>query len=285
MRIPNRNPHADDVEAVRALLRTQLSRDTFPLPELPEVAVRIVESRESANAQQLARVIKSDRGMTLYVLRIAASAPNRAVMPIASLPHAIAWLGLDEVANVAFTRALQPRMLDVPGHHRKARRLWRYSLASALWSRQLALALRLETGLCYLCGLLHGIGKAVTLRAAHDLANLSARSLADIEYDGLLEEFHQEVAARVAVRWRLPEPVVQLATRWDDCAAGAAPPERSIVDLAHRLADATTQGWTPPTRELLMGELRRLGLEAEQADWVLGSGRGIVAELDRYLAP
>jgi HD-like signal output (HDOD) protein len=283
MRIPNRNPGADDVEAVRTLLRTHLSRDTFSLPDLPEIAVRIVESRESANAQQLAKVIKSDRGMTLYVLRIAGSAPNRAVMPIASLPHAIAWLGLDEVANVAFTRALQSRMLDVPGHQRKARRLWRYSLASALWSRQLALALRRETGLCYLCGLLHGIGKAVTLRAAHDLASLSARSLADIEYDELLEEFHREVAARVAVRWRLPEPVVEVATRWDDCAAGEAPLERGIVELAHRLADSTTQGCALPTRET--GEFRRLGLSAEQADWVLGSGRGIVAELDRYLAP
>ena len=285
MHIPNRNSGTDDVEAVRTLLQTQLSRDTFPLPELPEIAVRIVESRESANAQQLADVIKSDRGMTLYVLRVAGSAPNRAVMPIASLPHAIAWLGLDEVANVAFTRALQPRMLDVPGHQRKARRLWRYSLASALWSRQLALALKREAGLCYLCGLLHGIGKAVTLRAAHDLATLSARSLADIEYDQLLEEFHREVAARVAVRWRLPEPVVEVATRWDDCSTGGASLERSIVNLAHRLADSSRRGGSPSTRELMMGEFRRLGLAPEQADRVLGSGRGIVQELDRYLAP
>ena len=285
MHIPNRNSGTDDVEAVRTLLQTQLSRDTFPLPELPEIAVRIVESRESANAQQLADVIKSDRGMTLYVLRVAGSAPNRAVMPIASLPHAIAWLGLDEVANVAFTRALQPRMLDVPGHQRKARRLWRYSLASALWSRQLALALKREAGLCYLCGLLHGIGKAVTLRAAHDLATLSARSLADIEYDQLLEEFHREVAARVAVRWRLPEPVVEVATRWDDCSTGGASLERSIVNLTHRLADSSRRGGSPSTRELMMGEFRRLGLAPEQADRVLGSGRGIVQELDRYLAP
>ena len=120
------------------------------------------------------------RPSAMYVLRIAASAPNRPAMPIVSLTHAVAWLGLDEVANMAFTLALQPKMLDVPGHQRKARRLWRHSLASALWSRQLALALGREPGLCYLCGLLHDIGKAVTLREAHELARWSGTLLESV---------------------------------------------------------------------------------------------------------
>ena len=97
-------------------------------------------TRDSINAQQLSDIIASDPTLTMYVLRIAASAANRAVTPITSLPHAVAWLGFDEVANIAFTLALQGRMLDVPGQQRKARRLWRHSLASALWSRQVALA-------------------------------------------------------------------------------------------------------------------------------------------------
>jgi putative nucleotidyltransferase with HDIG domain len=282
MRIPSQR--TDDVETVRALLRRHLSSGTLPVPELPEIAVRVVESRESANAHQLAEVIKSDRALAMYVLRIAASAPNRAAMPIVSLPHAIAWLGLDEVANMAFTLALQARMLDVPGHHRKARRLWRHSLASALWSRQLALSLGRETGLCYLCGLLHDIGKAVTLRTAHDLAVLSASRLASPEYDDLLEEFHREVAACVVVHWHLPEPIAVVATRWDG-ASGAASFEGHIVDLARRLADSSTQGAALPTVDAMVVQLRHLGSSREEAERLLGSASGIVAELDRYLAP
>jgi putative nucleotidyltransferase with HDIG domain len=182
------------------------------VPRLPEAAVRIVELREDANAQQLSDVIKADPALTMYVLRIAASAPNRPAMPIVSLTHAVAWLGLDEVANMAFTLALQPKMLDVPGHQKKARRLWRHSLASALWSRQLALALEREPGLCYLCGLLHDIGKAVTLREAHGLARWSGALLESADYDLIVEEFHREVAACVVTSWGMPEPIVAVAT-------------------------------------------------------------------------
>ncbi len=57
-------------------------------------------------------------------------------------------------------------MLDVKGQQHKARRLWRHSLASALWSRQLAHMLARETDMCYLCGLLHNVGKVVTLGGA-----------------------------------------------------------------------------------------------------------------------
>jgi HD-like signal output (HDOD) protein len=287
MRIPGRILETDDFEAVRTLLGRGLDHGTFAVPELPEVAVRIVESRESANAHQLADVIKADRALSMYVLRIAASAPNRAVMPIVSLQHAVAWLGLDEVANMAFTLALQARMLDVPGHQRKARRLWRHSLASALWSRQLALLLGRETGICYLCGLLHDIGKAVTLRAASDLALLSRRSLSSVQYDRLLEEFHRQVAACVVVRWQLPAPIIAVATRWDPGADGSARVECNIVDVARRLADSTVEGAAFPTHELLASDasFRRLGLSSQEAGPLLELAADINAELDRYLSP
>jgi putative nucleotidyltransferase with HDIG domain len=271
---------------VRSLLAQSLERGTFVVPKLPETAVRIVELREEANAQQLAELIQADRALTRYVLRIAASAPNRPAMPILSLTHAVAWLGLDEVANMAFTLALQPKMLDVPGHHQKARRLWRHSLASALWSRQLALALEREPGLCYLCGLLHDIGKAVTLRAAHELARWSGTLLDGADYDRIVDEFHREVAACVVTTWGMPEPIVAVATRWDP-RSGAARFECSIVHAARGLADCTAQGTALPTLQRLAEDaaFRELGLRAEAAAAILACDRAVNAELDRYLSP
>jgi HD-like signal output (HDOD) protein len=278
----------DHYELLHGLLEQSLARGTFVVPTLPEVAVRIVESRESANAQQLADVIKGDPALTRYVLRIAASAPNRAVMPIVSLQHAVAWLGLDEVANMAFTLALQAKMLDVRGHQGKARRLWRHSLASALWSRQLAIVLERETGLCYLCGLLHDIGKAVTLRAAHDLARLSAAGLSGAQYDRLLDTFHRAVADCVVRRWQLPAPIVAVVTRWGAESHGeGARFECRIVDVARRLADATVNGEALPKPDLLARDpsFRQLGLPPEEVAPLLDSAGDINAELDRYLAP
>jgi putative nucleotidyltransferase with HDIG domain len=271
---------------VRSLLAQSLARGTFAVPRLPEAAVRIVELREHASAQQLAEVIKADPALSMYVLRIAASAPNRPAMPIVSLTHAIAWLGLDEVANMAFTLALQPKMLDVPGHQRKARRLWRHSLASALWSRQLALVSGREPGLCYLCGLLHDIGKAVTLREAHELARWAGGVVVGADYDAVVEEFHREVAACVVTTWGMPEAIVAVATRWE-AQPGDARFECSIVNAARRLADCTAQGAALPTLQKLAEDpaFRELGLGAETAAPILECDGSINAELNRYLSP
>ena len=86
--------------------------------------------------------------------------------------------------------------------------MWRHSLASALWSRQLAHMLARETGLCYLCGLLHNIGKVVTLSAVHELAQRAGKKLTGEDYDRLIETFHRHVGARVVTAWALPPPVL-----------------------------------------------------------------------------
>jgi HD-like signal output (HDOD) protein len=286
-------------DIVQGLLEEHLARGDFAVPMLPEVAVKVVRTgtRDSINAQQLSDIIASDPTLTMYVLRIAASAANRAATPIASLPHAVAWLGFDEVANIAFTLALQGRMLDVPGQQRKARRLWRHSLASALWSRQLALMVAREAGLSYLCGLLHNIGKAVTLGAAHELARQSAATLSGEDYDRLVGTFHREVTARVVKAWHLPPPILTVVTRWeagnaDAVYTGAAlvgdvQAECDIVNVAHRLADCTLLEPTRLSRELLVREpaYRNLGLAPEHGMPLFGSAADITAELDRYLAP
>ncbi len=88
-------------------------------------------TKNSANAHLLAEIIGTDAPLSLYVLRVVASAANRPASPIASLQHAVAWLGFDEVANIAFTLALQGKLLHVKREQRKARRLWRNAEARA----------------------------------------------------------------------------------------------------------------------------------------------------------
>lgn len=290
MQIPmqTRCCETSNCDFVHGLVEQSLARDEFAVPLLPEVAVRVVRTRDSCNAQQLSDIINADPALTMYVLRIAASAANRPATPIASLHHAVAWLGFDEVANIAFTLALQGKMLDVPGHQHKARRLWRHSLASALWSRQLALMVAREAGLCYLCGLLHNIGKAVTLGAAHELAQRSGKKLSSEDYDRLVETFHRDVAARVVSAWGLPPPILTVVTQWEAYEnAGAALFECNIVNVAHRLADSTLLESTHLARDLLVADpaYRDLGLSPEDGMPLFDSAAEINAELDRYLAP
>jgi HD-like signal output (HDOD) protein len=284
------SPDIDSVEMVHGLLERHLARDELAIPSLPDVAVRVVRTgtKNSANAHALADIIHADAALTEYVLRIASSAAKRPSLPITSLQHAIAWLGLDDVANIAFTLALQGKMLHVDGQHRKARRLWRHSLASALWARQLAHTLARETGLCYLCGLLHNIGRAVTLGAVHDVAQRAGLELAGNEYDCLIDAFSRDVGKRVMSAWSLPQPVPAVVARWDNyAAAGPVRWESNVVNVAHKLADFSLHEPGMLTRELLVRDsgYRDLGLELQDADRLFDSAAAINTELDRYLSP
>jgi HD-like signal output (HDOD) protein len=280
----------DSLDAVRCLVEQHIARDQLVIPTLPRVAVRVVRSgtKNSGNAHVLADIIHADPALAQYVLRIACSAAKRPSKPITSLQHAIAWLGLDDVANIAFTLALQGKMLHVEGQHRKARRLWRHSLASALWARQLCALQARETGVGYLCGLLHDIGRAVTLGAVHEVAQRAGLTLAGNEYDRLIDIFHRDVGKRVIFAWALPAPVPAVAARWESYAsAGAVSWESNVVNLAHKLADFTLHEPCMLTRELLVLDqgYRDLGFLGQDAESLFDSSADINAELDRYLSP
>jgi HD-like signal output (HDOD) protein len=275
MKLPLNEPFCNlaaemnDCEIVHELLERCLAGNELTVPLLPEVAVRVVRAgpKDSTNAQQLADIIHADPALTMYVLRIAASAAKRPASPITSLPHAVAWLGFDEVANIAFTLALQ---------------------ASALWARQLAHMLAEETGTCYLCGLLHNIGKVVTLGAVHDLAQRAGKKLAGEDYDRLIETFHRHVGVRVVTAWALPPPVPTVTAHWEAyAAAGPARFESNVVHVAHALADFTVDGSTGLARDLLVTDpaYRDLGLTPADSEPLFDSAAAINAELDRYLAP
>jgi HD-like signal output (HDOD) protein len=280
----------DSIDAVHDLVQRHLARGGLAIPELPDVAVRVVRSgtKNSGNAQILADIIHADAHLTEYVLHIVASAAKRPAVPIASLQHAIAWLGIDEVANIAFTLALQAKMLHVHGQQRKARRLWRHSLASALWSRQMAHRLGGETGLVYLCGLLHNIGKAVTLGAVQDIAQRAGQELDGEDYDRLIEVFHRDVGKRVISAWSLPPQVPMVIAHWDNYpGAGEVQWESNVVNVAHKLADFTLHEPEMMKREVFMLDrgFRDLGLSGQDAAQLFDTTASINSEMDRYLSP
>lgn len=280
----------DRLDALRESVARYVANDELAIPMLPDVAVKVVRtgSKASGNAHSLADIINADQALTMYVLRIAASAAKRPVSPIVSLQHAVAWLGLDEVANIAFTLALQGKMLDVQDQQRKARRLWRHSLASALWARQLAHMLARETGLPYLCGLLHTIGKVVTLGAVHEVAQRTSQPLTAEDYDLLIELFHRDVGKSVIAAWRLPPPIPLVVAHWEDYRkAGDVQWESNVVNVAHRLADFTLHEPHMLTRDLIVQDqgYRDLGLSPEDGEPLFDSAGSISGELDRYLSP
>jgi HD-like signal output (HDOD) protein len=283
-------------EFIHGLMEQRLARGELQVPLLPEVAMRVVRlsAEEATSAAALAAVIGADPALTMSVLRVATSAAARPATPIVSMQQAVAWLGFEEVSSIALTLAVQGRILNVPGHNHKARRLWRHALASALWSRQLALMLARDPAMAHLCGLLHGIGKPVALAAVHEIVQRAQTKLTSEEYDRLIETFHRPVGAEVVKIWGMPPAVLAALLHWEAYeAAGEHRIGCNIVNVAHRLADLALSSTAEPGRELsreLPGELlmvdpayAALGFEPADGAALFDAAASILADINRYL--
>lgn len=274
-------------DRVREELARQLDAGQLELPLLPEQAARVVSlaSSTEADAQSLARLITADQALAAQVMRVARSAAYRAASPVNSLQHAITWLGLREVADIAFTVAVQARLLNAPGQRPRAQRLWRHALAAAVWSREIAMAARRHSEVTYLCGLLHDIGKPVALLAATATAADMGIRLDDEACEQLLLEFHGPMGLLLAERWNLPQAVAACIRLWPDY--GAAPEyadEVRVVHLAHHLAAIVLEQGAEAAREALQDHpvLAALGLGRDRFNGIIDRAGVVTTQVGAY---
>ncbi len=268
-------------------LEQRIAQGGLEVPMLPEIAVRVMRLSVDprVNAEQLAALIKADVALSTSVLRVANGVTRRPSSPILSLQQAVAWLGLDETANLAFTLVVQGKLLNIPGQNRVARQLWRHALASALWARQLAQRVAYDPNMSYLCGLLHNVGKPIALGIVHDVASRERLQLSAQQYERLIETFHRPLGALAASAWTLPQSVLATMAQWEAyAAAGDLRIECNIVALAHRLADGTLNGASRLTHELLAAQpvYLDLGLEPHDAIGIADAMDSVGAEVDGY---
>ena len=276
---------SDALGAVRRELASLLDYGRLELPMLPEHAARVVElaGSERADAPGLARLIASDQALAARVMKVARSTAYQPSSPINSLQHAIAWLGLGEVGDIAFTAAVQGRLLSAAAQRPRAARLWQVAVACAIWSREVAAMARRYSEVTYLCGLLHDIGKPVALLACSDLAGKLGLRLADEDYDALVHEFHAPLGVLLAQRWRLPEAVAACIRFWPDPAS--APDhgdEVRVVHIAHHVAELVVGQGPEVAREVILGngalDLLHIGPDRframiDRSEWVMGQVR------------
>ena len=231
---------AENLEFVRSVFHALIKRGELQLPVLPEVAARVVSVAGSpdTDSSALARLIVSDQSLAAHVMRVATSAINQPRHRIESLQQAISWLGMAVISDIAFTVAVQGKLLNVPGEKARVRVMWRQAVATALWSRVIAEALGSKADASYLSGLLHEIGKPACVQSIVELSRRTATPLSETEFDALIAEFHVEVGAQLAASWRLPENVVAVVRDWRNWSESADAREAcAVVYLAHHFAD------------------------------------------------
>jgi putative nucleotidyltransferase with HDIG domain len=205
-------------EKLEQALVKKIDAGEVELPLLPQVASQVMALAvdASADAAKLSALIHQDQALAAHVLRIANSPAYMPRSPVVSLQHAVAMLGINLLSEIAFTASLKNGAFQVPGHEDHVKLLWRHSLASGAFGKEVARMRRVNVETAYLCGLLHGIGKPVVLRTVANLAKELKIPVDKAGMDQLLEGYHTRVGTLIADKWGLPKQVAQAIAYYTD---------------------------------------------------------------------
>jgi len=192
-------------------LGTAVETGSIEVPVLPEIANRVIVLSQDpeSDAAQLAKIIQSDPTMGGHVIRIANSAAYTPNANMVSLQQAITRLGMTEIGNIAVAASMNSKMFNAPGYEKHIETIWTHSLASALWAKEVARAMRRNVEAAFLCGLLHSIGKPVILQTVADLQKKTPGELNDDDLEQLFSQYESAVCLNVAKEWELPTIVTE----------------------------------------------------------------------------
>lgn len=227
------------LEKLEQALVQKIEKGEVELPLLPQVASQVMAltADPSADAAKLSSLIHQDQALAAHVLRIANSPAYMPRSPVVSLQHAVAMLGINLLSEIAFTASLKTGAFQVPGHEDDVKRLWRHSLASGAFGKEVARARRVNVESAYLCGLLHAIGKPVVLRTVATLAR-EQKIMADKPvFHVLIDGYHSRVGGLIAEKWGLPKQVAEAIHYYADYDHAASfRQECMLTCVADRLA-------------------------------------------------
>jgi len=198
-------------------LRSIVNRTTelAPLRSVAARAIHLAEDERSA-AMDLATVISSDQALTSKLLRLSNSAYYGYSRRIANVREAVILLGMRTVRSVAISSGIIDSF-NVPTPHEEFAKdlFWAHSVCVGLVAEVVARETRLARPEdAFTAGVLHDVGKLAMMLAEPDqFAEVVDLILTEhMNYgEAELAVFgigHEHVGARLAQRWKFPEPLV-----------------------------------------------------------------------------
>src|SRR5688572_23116629 len=213
-------PVTDQLERV---FTAAIAEGTLELPSPPQIASEVMrltrgdstsDDAADGNAAELERLIQRDIALAGHVMRVANSALYARRTPVVTLPQAIAWLGMREIRNIAFSVAIQGQVFASSYFRKEMTDLWRESVITALFAQEVARLKRRNVESAYLCGLLHRAGMAVILSRVGQAA-LAHRISPDPDFVLEFAAKHEaRVGTHLAIAWQLPPSVSATITHW-----------------------------------------------------------------------
>jgi len=212
------------VESIRPRLHHKLKplfdQSNRCLPILQSTCQQVMNVMgPNSNANSLAQIISRDHGLTCKVLQVANSIAYSPQQTIASVPHAVSWLGLDTVRSLVAAAHLVEQLNHWPQRQQQLRGLIAKSLIAATVAGELGASMECaQPGQLFTGALLYSIGDLAiayqapevyqAVQAIHAKPKLGAdRAIEETRIIGIPRMALSQALAKM---WNLPEDLVEL---------------------------------------------------------------------------
>lgn len=247
-----------EVDSIRSRLHEKLQPlfdDNNPcLPALQSTCRKILDLMgTTSSAETFAQLIRRDPGLTCKVLQIANSIAYSPQQTIASVSHAVSWLGLDTVRSLVAAAHLVDQLNQWPNNRRTLETVIARSLLAATYAAELGAALAYPSpGQLFTGALLNSISDLAVAYQAPDLhqalqilpltnASPTERAMAETRVIGVPR---LALAQALASMWHLPEQVIGLFSITHDLSRGrwlgSLQTYQGVIQGSTRLVDAMT---------------------------------------------
>ena len=184
---------------------------------LPDITLKIVAAAEDprSDAFRMLKIVSHDPALVTRILKLVNSSFYSLPTKVSSLKHAIAFLGINVVRNMAIASSVATmfRGGDLC-EGVTSRDLWQHSIAVAVASRQISQLIHAQfTDDAFLVGMLHDLGLLILhqkqpedVREICQEARATGRPFLDLEREALGFD-HQQIGGALAEKWKFPESI------------------------------------------------------------------------------
>jgi HD-like signal output (HDOD) protein len=224
MSISSSAPESALVASIRPRLHPALlplfDQHNACLPALEKTCQKILTlAGGMTGADQLARLVSRDPGLTCKVLQVSNSIAYSPQQVITSVPHAVTWLGLDTIRSIVTAAQLVEQLHEWPDRQQVITEIIERALMAAIHAHELGAAIeQCSLNQVFSSTLLYSIGDFAVAHQApdlyHALRDISrtgrTRAAQVIEETKLLGVPRARLAQALAQMWALPPHLAEV---------------------------------------------------------------------------
>lgn len=195
---------------------SQILDDVKQIPVSSQTIARLLNiiNNPTKGIKDLERIIKLDPGLTSRLLQTVNSAYYGVKTKVSDITTAMALLGFNTIKTLAFSIAILDALsTDIEGIF-SYDDLWKHLIYTANLSHLIAIEKRnADPELCYICGLLHDIGKLIFAKFMPKdyrlaIALMRTEEVTEMEAEErIFKTNHQEIGYELLLRWNIPEEI------------------------------------------------------------------------------